>query len=211
NPGLRRRLEMRCTELQMPCFAVLDPLIRAFGDYLGLDKTLQTGGQYELNDAYFKRIAALDFMLSHDDGQMAWDLEAADVVLVGVSRTSKTPTCMYLANRGVKAANIPLVPGVDPPPTLFTLRKPLVVALAASADRLSQIRRSRLNELNADNNVEDYSDVEQIKTELRDAKRLFAKQRWPVIDVTRKSVEETAATILTKLSARQNKRPSART
>ncbi len=204
NPDLRRLLEIRCSELQTPAISVLDPLLHAFTDYLGLEQTLKAGAQHELNDAYFRRIAALDYTLSHDDGQMVWDLEPADVVVVGVSRTSKTPTCMYLANRGVKAANIPLVPTAPPPPELFTLRKPMVVGLVASPERLSQIRQSRLGNMNAEGAAEEYSDLDLIRQEVLTAKRLFAKHRWPVIDVTRKSVEETAAAILTKLSARQN-------
>ena len=204
NPELRRLLEIRCSELQTPAISVLDPLLHAFTDYLGLEKTMRPGAQHELNDAYFRRIAALDYTLSHDDGQMTWDLEPADVVVVGVSRTSKTPTCMYLANRGIKAANIPLVPTSELPPEVFTLRKPMVVGLVASPERLSQIRESRLGGLNAGDAAEDYSDLDLIRQEVLRAKRLFAKHRWPVIDVTRKSVEETAAAILTKLSARQN-------
>ncbi|WP_375204710.1 pyruvate, water dikinase regulatory protein [Hyphococcus sp.] len=204
NPELRRLLEIRCSELQTPAISVLDPLLNAFKDYLGLEQTARAGAQHELNDAYFRRIGALDYTLSHDDGQMTWDLETADVVLVGVSRTSKTPTCMYLANRGVKAANIPLVPTADPPPELFGLRKPLIVGLVASPERLSQIRESRLGGMNAEGAADEYSDLDQIRQEVLRAKRLFAKHRWPTIDVTRKSVEETAAAILTKLSARQN-------
>jgi hypothetical protein len=204
NPELRRLLEIRCSELQTPAISVLDPLLDAFTDYLGLEQTLKPGAQHELNDAYFRRIAALDYTLAHDDGQMVWDLESADVVLVGVSRTSKTPTCMYLANRGVKAGNVPLVPTSEPPPELFALRKPMVVGLVASPERLAQIRQSRLGGLNAEGAVEEYSDLDLIRQEVLRAKRLFAKHRWPVIDVTRKSVEETAAAILTKLSARQN-------
>lgn len=203
NPQLRRLLEVRCSELQTPAVSVLDPLLSAFTDYLGLEKSLHAGAQHQLDEAYFRRIAALDYTLSHDDGQMAWDLEAADVVLVGVSRTSKTPTCMYLANRGVKAANVPLVPTVDPPQELFTLRRPLVIGLVASPDRLAHIRRSRLGHLKTQTEHE-YSDLDSIRAEVMRAKRLFAKHRWPTIDVTRKSVEETAAAILTKISARRN-------
>jgi len=203
NPDLRRRLEIRCSELQVPAVSVLDPLLSAFADYLGLEQTLRTGAQHRLDDDYFKRIAALDYTLSHDDGQMVWDLEAADVVLVGVSRTSKTPTCMYLANRGIKAANVPLVPTSPPPQELFALRRPLVVGLGASPERLVQMRKSRLGSMNA-SNIEDYSDLDNVRAEILRAKRIYAKHRWPVIDVTRKSVEETAAAILTKLSARRN-------
>jgi len=205
NPNLRRRLELRCSELQVPAVPVLDPFLNAFAQYLGLEQSGRAGAQHDMDDAYFKRIEALDYTLSHDDGQMTWDLEAADVVLIGVSRTSKTPTCMYLANRGIKAANIPLVPTQNPPPELFELRKPLVVGLIASPDRLAQIRKSRLGELQADIAAESYSDLDNIRAEVLAAKRLYAKNRWPMIDVTRKSVEETAASILTKLSARQNR------
>lgn len=204
NPDLRRLLEARCSEIQMPAISVLDPFIEAFSDYLGLQQTRKAGAQHEMDDAYFKRIAAVDFTLSHDDGQMTWDLEPADVVVVGVSRTSKTPTCMYLANRGIKAANIPLVPGTEPPPSLFSLRKPLIVGLIASPERLAQIRQSRLGGMNAADHIDEYSDLETIRSEVLRAKRLYAKHRWPVIDVTRKSVEETAAAILTRLSARLN-------
>ncbi|GJL94302.1 MAG: putative pyruvate, phosphate dikinase regulatory protein [Hyphococcus sp.] len=205
NPDLRRLLEIRCNELQTPAVSVLDPLLNAFTDYLGLQQTHRPGAQHKLDEDYFNRIAALDYTLSHDDGQMTWDLEPADVVLVGVSRTSKTPTCMYLANRGVKAANVPLVPTSDLPPEVFKLRKPLIVGLVASPERLAQIRKSRLGELNASGAAEDYSDLEVIRAEVIRAKRLYTKHRWPMIDVTRKSVEETAAAILTKLSARQNR------
>ena len=204
NPELRRMLEVRCAELQTPAVPVLDPFIKAFSDYLGLAQSGRTGAQHTLDESYFKRIEALDFTLAHDDGQMLWDLEPADVVVVGVSRTSKTPTCMYLANRGIKAANVPLVPSRDPPSELFALRKPLVVGLVASPDRLAQIRKSRLGGMNATDSAGSYSDLDEIRQEVLAAKRLFAKQRWPMIDVTRRSVEETAAAILTKLSARQN-------
>lgn len=205
NPDLRRQLEIRCSEMNLPAVSVLDPLTNAFSDYLDLERTLDTGAQHKMDDAYFKRIAALDYTLAHDDGQMTWDLDAADVVLVGVSRTSKTPTCMYLANRGIKAANIPLVPTSEAPAELFTLTRPLVVGLIASADRLGQIRKNRLGAMNADDNTS-YADESAIKAELLKAKRMFAKHRWPVIDVTRRSVEETAAQILTKLSAQQDQR-----
>jgi regulator of PEP synthase PpsR (kinase-PPPase family) len=204
NTDLRRLLEARCAELQVPAVSVLDPLLAAFADYLGLARTGKAGAQHEMNDAYFRRIEAVDYTLTHDDGQMVWDLEAADVVLVGVSRTSKTPTCMYLANRGVKCANVPLVPGADPPPALAELKKPLVVGLYGSPDRLAQIRTSRLGVMNAEDKAATYSDLEAIREEVLKSKRLFAKHRWETIDVTRRSVEETAAAILTKLSAKRN-------
>jgi len=202
NPILRKQLELRCSEMNMPAVSVLDPLTKAFSSYLDLEQNLETSAQHKMDDAYFQRIAALDYTLAHDDGQMTWDLESADVVLVGVSRTSKTPTCMYLANRGIKAANIPLVPTSAPPEELFTLKRPLIIGLIASPDRLNQIRTNRLGAMNVQNDT-DYADAASIRRELINAKRLFAKYRWPVIDVTRRSVEETAAQILTKLSAKQ--------
>jgi regulator of PEP synthase PpsR (kinase-PPPase family) len=201
--SMRRRLEVKCAELQVPAIPVLDPLLNAFADYLGLEQTMRAGGQYDLDEDYFRRIAAIDYTLGHDDGQMVWDLETADVVLVGVSRTSKTPTCMYLANRGVKAANVPLVPTSDPPPELEALRSPLVVGLTASPDRLSMIRASRLTNLAADRDAESYTDQQKVREEVLKAKRYFARNEWPVIDVTRRSVEETAAKILTLLSVRR--------
>jgi regulator of PEP synthase PpsR (kinase-PPPase family) len=205
NRDLRRILEMRCAELEIPAVSVLDPLLAAFGDFLGFEQSARAGAQHEMNEAYFRRIEAIDFTLAHDDGQMTWDLETADVVLVGVSRTSKTPTCMYLANRGVKAANVPLIPGREPPAALAELRKPLVVGLYGAPARLAQIRASRLGAMSAEDKAGAYSDLEAIRAEVLAAKRYFAARKWPTIDVTRKSVEETAAAILTKLSARQNR------
>lgn len=205
NPELRRLLEVRCSELQTPAVSVLDPLLEAFQLYLGLEQSRETGAQYQMDDAYFRRIETLDYTLTHDDGQMNWDLESADVVLIGVSRTSKTPTCMYLANRGIKAANIPLVPTSDLPEAVFSLKKPLIVGLVASPERLTQIRSSRLGDLNATQHAAQYSDIEAVRDEVKKAKRLFTKHRWPIIDVTRKSVEETAASIMKKLALRNEK------
>lgn len=205
NPELRRLLEMRCAEMQTPAVPVLDPMLAAFAEYLGLEQTGRAGAQHEMNEDYFRRIEAVDFTLAHDDGQMTWDLEAADVVVVGVSRTSKTPTCMYLANRGVKAANVPIVPGADPPAGLASLRKPLVVGLYAAPERLAQLRASRLGAMSAEGKAGDYSDLDAIRAEVLAAKRFYARHKWPTIDVTRKSVEETAASILSKLSERRNR------
>ena len=201
--SMRRRLEVKCAELQVPAIPVLDPLLNAFADYLGLEQTMRAGGQYELDEDYFRRIAAIDYTLAHDDGQMVWDLEGADVVLVGVSRTSKTPTCMYLANRGVKAANVPLVPTREPPEELDRLRNPLCVGLTAAPDRLSSIRANRLSNLAADRNAQSYTDAQAVRDEVQKARRYFASHQWPVIDVTKRSVEETAAKILTLLSTRR--------
>ncbi|MEM1103645.1 MAG: pyruvate, water dikinase regulatory protein [Pseudomonadota bacterium] len=201
--SFRQRLEVKCHELQVPAISALDPLLNVLANYLGAELSLQPGAQHELDDAYFHRIAALDFTLAHDDGQMSWDLEGADVVLVGVSRTSKTPTCMYLANRGVRAANVPIVPGAPVPEEIERLQSPLVIGLTASPDRLAQIRRNRLLNL-GEQTATDYADPDAVREETVRARKLFAKNSWPVIDVTRRSIEETAASILTKLSERRN-------
>jgi regulator of PEP synthase PpsR (kinase-PPPase family) len=155
-----------------------------------------------LDAEYFARIDAMHFTLAHDDGQLLDGLDDADVVLVGVSRTSKTPTCMYLANRGVKAANIPLIPGLPAPPELLASRRPLIVGLTKEPKSLTDIRRTRLRFLNQIDDT-DYADEERVKDEVADARRLFARQGWPVIDVTRRSIEEAAATILQMLTARR--------
>ena len=203
NADFRQRLEVKCLELQIPAIAVLDPFLNVLAGYLGAELSLRPGAQHDMDDEYFRRIAALDFTLAHDDGQMSWDLEGADVVLVGVSRTSKTPTCMYLAHRGVKAANIPIVPGRPLPADVERLSRPLVVGLTASPDRLVQIRRNRLMSLNQETSAE-YADAGAVRDETIAARKLFAKNKWPVIDVTRRSIEETAAAIFNKLSERRN-------
>ena len=201
---LRRHLEVKCAELQVPAIPILDPLLGALGDYLGDQQTHEQGAQYRLDEDYFSRIGAIDYTLAHDDGQMLWDLETADVVLVGISRTSKTPTCMYLANRGIKAANVPLVPTQDPPEELARLKNPLIIGLVASPDRLSAIRENRMRGFESDK-LDDYSDLQKIRAELLKARRYFARMGWPIIDVTRRSVEETAANILSRLTDRREK------
>ena len=166
--------------------------------HLGIQASDRVAGQYSLNTDYFKRIEAIDFALHHDDGQNVNGLMEADVVLLGVSRTSKTPTCVYLANRGIKAGNIPLVPGVDPPDVLFELKQTMIVGLKISVDRLLQIRSKRLAGLNAGETS--YNDEEVVRREVSDAMRLFKRNNWPIINVSRRSVEETAAVIMNKLN-----------
>jgi regulator of PEP synthase PpsR (kinase-PPPase family) len=200
--GLRRQLQDVCRELQVPCIPVLEPLINALGAYLGLESQSQPGRQHMLDAQYFGRMDAMDFALAHDDGQGTWDLHEADVVLVGVSRTSKTPTCIYLANRGIKAANIPFVPNCPLPPELEQVTRPLIIGLTKDPDRLIQIRRNRLRLLNQNDDT-DYVDPEVVRTELAEARRLYSRKRWPVIDVTRRSIEETAAEIMMLLARRQ--------
>jgi [pyruvate, water dikinase]-phosphate phosphotransferase / [pyruvate, water dikinase] kinase len=163
--------------------------------YLGAHQTARPGAQHMLNADYFKRIDAMNFTLMHDDGQLPADLNDADVVLIGISRTSKTPTAIYLANRGVKTANIPLVPNVPVPQALETVRKPLVVGLVATPERIVQIRQNRLLSLKADNDT-DYVDRDRVAEEVAFSRRLCARHNWPIIDVTRRSIEETAAAIL---------------
>lgn len=144
---------------------------------------------------YFHRLEAMNYVLTHDDGQSVADLDKADVILVGVSRTSKTPTCLYLANRGVSAANIPLVPGYPLPPELFEVKKPLIIGLTKNPKHLTQVRKNRLNVLNQDQET-DYADPETVQEEIRNARRIFTRHKWPVIDGTRKSIEEIAAVVL---------------
>jgi regulator of PEP synthase PpsR (kinase-PPPase family) len=197
--ALRDALEAGCQRLEMPCFGALDPLVSALSWYLGAPLSTRVGAQYSLDTDYFNRMDALSYALGHDDGQGGQDLQSADVVLVGVSRTSKTPTCIYLAHRGVRAANVPLVSPSEPPPVLNTLRGVPVVGLTLSPDRLVQIRRNRLRSLN-EGRDNSYVDIDMVRAEIVAARRLFERQGWPVIDVTRRSVEETAAAVINILS-----------
>ncbi|MBI5113346.1 MAG: kinase/pyrophosphorylase [Rhodovulum sp.] len=201
--ALIERLETTCRDLGLPCLSILGPVLRLFESHLGHESTPKVGAQHVLNAEYFKRIDALNYTMMHDDGQLADDLERADVVLVGVSRTSKTPTSIYLANRGVKTANIPLVPGVPPPPALETLQKPLVVGLFASPERIVAIRQNRLLGLKAHNEDDQYIDREAVTEEIVYSRRLCARRGWPLIDVTRRSIEETAAAVLALLAERR--------
>jgi len=204
---LRTGLESGCREFNSPCIAALDPMTAALGRYLGAQLTTRVGVQHALDTDYFNRIEALNYAIGHDDGQGGQDIESADVILVGVSRTSKTPTCIYLAHRGVRAANVPLVPGADPPQRLLTAEKPLIVGLLVSPDRLIQIRRNRLLSLN-ENRESSYIDQDAVRDETIRARRLFEKHGWPVIDVTRRSVEETAAAVINLLNARKLPAPA---
>ena len=163
---LTERLEKTCRELGLPCLSILGPVLRLFQSYLGGETKPRVGAQHMLNAEYFKRIDALNYTMLHDDGQHIDDLEQADVVLVGVSRTSKTPTSIYLANRGVKTANVPLVPGMPVPPQLETLTQPLVVGLTASPERIVQIRQNRLLGLRAEHDADDYIDRQAVAAEI---------------------------------------------
>ncbi|HTK35996.1 MAG TPA: pyruvate, water dikinase regulatory protein [Caulobacteraceae bacterium] len=198
---LRNGLEQGCRDMDAPCIAALDPMVASLGRYLGASLSTRVGAQHALDTEYFNRIEALNYAIGHDDGQGGQNLANADVVLLGVSRTSKTPTSIYLAHRGVRAANVPLVPGAELPPQLFQLKGPLIVGLVVSPDRLIQIRRNRLLSLN-ESRESSYVDVEAVRDETVRARRLFEKHGWPVIDVTRRSVEETAAAVINLLHAR---------
>lgn len=202
NEKLRTQLMNGCRRLQIPCISVLDPVIAALGTFLGRRPGHKPGKQHALNAEYFARIEAMDWAIAHDDGQQFADIEAADVILIGVSRTSKTPTSLYLANRGIKAANIPFVPGIPLPSELDDLARPLVVGLTKDAKHLVEIRRSRLLSLQ-ETHATSYVDPERVKEEIAAARRLFTQHAWPVIDVTRRSIEETAAAVLQLLLERR--------
>lgn len=194
---LRQKLERTCADLHVPSMPALDPIMRGLSAYTGLPTKGVPGLQHALDESYFKRIDAVDFALSFDDGQALEGIEEADVVLVGVSRTSKTPTCIYLARRGIKAGNIPLAPGIPFPDHIARLKKPLFVGLTEDPTRLVHLRRTRLQAGEDDKHLGDnaYLDLDKVEEETRVARKLFAKHKWPVIDVTRRSVEETAAEI----------------
>lgn len=202
NPELRRELEVQCAQLNLPCQGVLDGAIAIMAQYLGAAESHRPGGQHEVDHRYLQRIEALNFTIAHDDGQSPELIDDAEVVLVGASRTSKTPTCVYLAIRGVRAANVPFVPGIALPPALFRATRPLIVGLWASADRLVQVRRNRLTTLGEVRDTS-YVDVESVRSEVTDTKRLFENYGWPSIDVSRRSVEETAASIMNLLAERR--------
>jgi regulator of PEP synthase PpsR (kinase-PPPase family) len=203
NGEVRSHLEARCRALGLPAVSAIDPVIEGLSRVLGQQvATPKPGRQHEMDEAYFRRVEAIDYAMSHDDGQGAEDWEEADILLVGVSRTSKTPTSIYLANRGYKTANLPLVPGTPPPDNLFRLDKPTIVGLTTSPERLVQVRRNRLLSL-AQAPETAYVDIEAVKREVGCARRLCADNGWPVIDVTRRSIEETAAAIISLISARE--------
>jgi [pyruvate, water dikinase]-phosphate phosphotransferase / [pyruvate, water dikinase] kinase len=204
NKELSEALETRCKELNVPCVYVLAPVMQVFESYLGLPQTPTVGGQHVLDAAYFKRIEALNFTMAHDDGKLPDDLNTADILVLGISRTSKTPTSIYLANRGYKTANLPLVPGIELPETLSKPTTAFIVGLVASPERIAEIRRNRVM-LMADRNLDDYVDRERIAAEILHSRRLCHQHGWPVIDVTRRSIEETSATILKMLHDREER------
>lgn len=200
---LVERLETSCRDFGAPTLSILGPVLRLFESYLGAETTHRIGAQHTLNAEYFRRIDALNYTMLHDDGQHTADLEHADVVLVGVSRTSKTPTSIYLANRGIKTANVPLIPGLPVPAELERLTKPLVVGLYASPERIVQIRENRLLGLKAHQDDHRYIDRQAVAEEVAFSRQLCGRHGWPLIDVTRRSIEETAAAVLALVAERQ--------
>lgn len=205
NEELRTALVEGCRDLGVPTIPVLDPIIRTLAAHFAARIKGRPGLQHELDDEYYRRIDAVHYALGHDDGQATEHLSEADVIIVGVSRTSKTPTCMYLANRGVKAANVPLVPGLPLPDALSRSGGPLVVGLTKDPDSLVQVRRTRLRHIGEGTPSGDYVDPDSVRQEVQAARRLYNQQGWPVIDVTRRSIEETAAAIMTLLQTRQER------
>ena len=202
NPDRRKTLEKFCARNKIPAISVLDQPISMLGRYLGSRMIREVGAQRNLDAEYYNRIEALDFAMAHDDGQNIMGLNNADILLLGISRTSKTPTCIYLANRGYLAGNIPLIPGSPLPTILDEITKPFVVGLIASPDRIVQIREQRLVGLNETDQT-DYIDMDRVRDEMRQAKRMFTKKGYKVIDVTRKSIEETSAQIIKAYNSHQ--------
>jgi hypothetical protein len=189
-------IELKCRDMGLPSVSVLEPILNVFQSYLGAPSRRRVGAQHAMGEEYFKRIDALNFTLDHDDGQLPADFDAADLVIIGISRTSKTPTSIYLANRGIKTANIPIVHGVPLPDGLMKAKKPLIVGLVASVDRIAQVRHNRVLGTTTGYQGEHYTDRSLISEELKYARSLCERHNWPVIDVTRRSIEETAAAIL---------------
>lgn len=204
---LVERLEAKCQEINIPSLSIIGPVMQLFQAYLGTETSRRVGAQHTLNAEYFKRIDALNYTMMHDDGQHVEGLEEADVVLVGVSRTSKTPTSIYLANRGVRTANVPLVPGIPIPHQLETLKKPLVVSLHATPERLIQVRQNRLLGIGKTGD-DTYIDRQAVTEEVAFARKLSAKFDWALLDVTRRSIEETAAAIMKLFADRQRQKAS---
>jgi regulator of PEP synthase PpsR (kinase-PPPase family) len=202
NPRLREMLLTRCGSLNIACVDVMEKPVTELSKFLGTAETHRPGGQHEVDQRYLARIEALNFTIQHDDGQSLDTIREAEVILVGASRTSKTPTCVYLAIRGIRAANIPLVPGMTLPPVLTDGAAPLIVGLWVSPDRLVQVRRNRLASMGEGRDT-NYIDLDTVRDEIAATRKLFEKHDWPQIDVSRRSIEETAASVMNLLSERR--------
>jgi regulator of PEP synthase PpsR (kinase-PPPase family) len=207
--GLREKLVTRCTSLLIKCVDVLDGPVSALRQFLGAAETHKVGRQHQVDQRYLDRIEVLNFSIAHDDGQSLETIDEAEVILTGASRTSKTPTCVYLAIRGIRAANVPLVPGVPPPPALLAAKNPLIVGLWVSPDRLVQVRRNRLTSMGVgEGHDTSYIDPDQVREEINTTRRLFEQNDWPSLDVSRRSIEETAAAVMNLLAERREAKPS---
>lgn len=189
-------LRKKCYELNIPCIPVLSHIIAEFGKYLNMNVSNTVGRQHLLDSEYFSRVDAISYTITHDDGQSTWDLYDSDIIIIGVSRTSKSPTSVYLSCRGYKVANIPFVSLDTMPKNIFDLKSPLIVGLTINPEKLSQIRQNRVGSIGAEDVSSTYVDIESIKREISESRKLFSKLSCPVIDVTKKSVEETAAKII---------------
>ena len=189
-------LKKKCSQLNIPCIPVLSHIIGEFSKYLDMNISNTVGRQHLLDNEYFSRVDAISYSMTHDDGQSLWDLYDADIIIIGVSRTSKSPTSIYLSCRGYKVANIPFVSMDVMPNSIFELQKPLIVGLTINPDKLSQIRSNRISQLGAQDSSDDYINIDKIRCEINESRKLFAKLNCPIIDVTKKSVEETAAKII---------------
>jgi regulator of PEP synthase PpsR (kinase-PPPase family) len=202
NQGLREKLMARCRDINVRCIDLLEGPVTALGQFLGQAETHKVGRQHEVDQRYLERIEALNFTIAHDDGQSLDSIDDAEVILTGASRTSKTPTCVYLAIRGVRAANVPLVPGLSAPPQLLAAKKPLIVGLWVSPDRLVQVRRNRLTSM-GEMRDSAYVELDAVRGEIAATRQLFENQDWPMIDVSRRSIEETAAAVLNLMTDRK--------
>ena len=194
--NLAKSLAKTCNIKKIPCFGVLGSLILSFSKLFNQKASHEPSGQHVLDEEYYNRIEAIQYTMNHDDGNLLNDIEKSDIILLGVSRTSKTPTSIYLANKGFKTANIPLVNYKSIPENIKKNPQDFcIIGLTTEAERLADIRKNRINSIK-DNNNQDYTNLDKIKREVEDAKNTFKKYKWPTIDVTRKSVEETAASII---------------
>ena len=206
NQGLRDRLMARCKDIEVRCIDVLEGPVTALRQFLGQAETHKVGRQHEVDARYLDRIEALNFSIAHDDGQSLDTIDGAEVILTGASRTSKTPTCVYLAIRGIRAANVPLVPGMPAPAQLLAAKRPLIVGLWVSPDRLVQVRRNRLSSM-GESRQSDYVELDAVRAEIAATRQLFENQDWPTIDVSRRSIEETAASVMNLLADRKEAVP----
>jgi regulator of PEP synthase PpsR (kinase-PPPase family) len=204
NQELRDKLIYRCDALLIECVDVLDAPVTALRGFLGSRETHKVGRQHQVDQRYLERIDTLNFTIAHDDGQSLDTIGDAEVILTGASRTSKTPTCVYLAIRGVRAANVPLVPNMPPPPQLLETRRPLIVGLWVTPDRLVQVRRNRLASMGEERDTS-YIDPDVVREEINATRRLFEQHDWPTLDVSRRSIEETAAAVMNLLTERQER------